>query len=376
MQGNKSEIVIQSPRWQNWLVVPLRLFLGVTFLYAGWQKLTDPQFFNPSTNGYIGKQIMAMAAGSPLKYFLLHIAAPHAMLFGILTAYGELAIGLGVLVGCLLRPASIFGFLINLLFFLTATWRVFPFFYGSDIVFMACWVTLFIAGPTNQALPAIDSWLVLWLIKHTRPDQQQRTAVICTWLFGVNVAISDADADTTQPLHRTDKQRSTSRYREWQLEQARQQARRNFIWGLVTGGAAIGALAWLAETLHWVPGSSANAATSTPAASATGTSGSVIAQISNVPTNSSLNFTLSSNSDPGLLIHLSNGNFVAYDAVCTHAGCTVDYDANSGNIVCPCHGATFDPANAAAVVHGPALIPLTSVPITVDHNAGTISLGS
>jgi len=41
--------------------------------------------------------------------------------------------------------------------------------------------------------------------------------------------------------------------------------------------------------------------------------------------------------------------------VCTHAGCTVDFQ--SGVIACPCHGSEFD-ANTGAVLRGPAATPL------------------
>jgi thiosulfate dehydrogenase [quinone] large subunit len=146
-------------------------------------------------------------------------------------------------------------------------------------------------------------------------------------------------------------------------------------------------LAWLAETFHLLPGSAANAndlnpaqvtpTLGSPVAGTTSTTtlpNGVIARINSIPTNSSVNFTLSSNGDPGILIHLSNGQFVAFDATCTHAGCPVDYDPSSRELICPCHGAAFDPAKAAAVLNGPAQTPLTSVPIKVDQSAGTISL--
>ena len=51
---------------RGWVLLPLRLFLGVTFVYAGIQKLTDPQFFQPNAAGYIGHQIAGFATQSLL----------------------------------------------------------------------------------------------------------------------------------------------------------------------------------------------------------------------------------------------------------------------------------------------------------------------
>src|ERR1700736_4341269 len=72
----------------EWALLPLRLFLGVTFVYAGIQKVTDPQFFNPRAIGYIGKQIIGFAHGSPLHDFLLRYVVPHAHAFGLLIIVG------------------------------------------------------------------------------------------------------------------------------------------------------------------------------------------------------------------------------------------------------------------------------------------------
>lgn len=66
---------------------------------------------------------------------------------------------------------------------------------------------------------------------------------------------------------------------------------------------------------------------------------------------------------PAVLVHLENGDFVAYSAVCTHQQCTVDY--RGGELTCPCHGSIFDPANGAEVVSGPAQRPLPEIPVEV-----------
>src|ERR671913_261984 len=92
------------------------------------------------------------------------------------------------------------------------------------------------------------------------------------------------------------------------------------------------------------------------------TGGTAIAGESQVAPGSAYKFEDSGN--PALLVHLENGDFVAYSAVCTHQACTVAYQ--DGNLACPCHGSTFDPANGASVVTGPATRPLPEIPVKVE----------
>ena len=91
--------------------------------------------------------------------------------------------------------------------------------------------------------------------------------------------------------------------------------------------------------------------TSVPSAS-TPTS-TLLANGTNIPTNQSLTLN-DSTYGPILLIHLDNGQFVAYSSICTHAGCQVQFDPSVKDIACPCHGAVYDPYNNAQVIGGPA----------------------
>jgi len=53
---------------------------------------------------------------------------------------------------------------------------------------------------------------------------------------------------------------------------------------------------------------------------------------------------------------------LAFDAVCPHAGCIVEYDNSGGAFVCPCHGSIFNAATGA-VEQGPAATGLQSIRI-------------
>jgi thiosulfate dehydrogenase [quinone] large subunit len=129
------------------LLLPLRLFMGLTFVYAGLQHLTDPSYFDPSKAGYIGHLIVQYAVGSPIHDFLVGVVAPNSVTFGWIVAISEVLIGIATLAGFLFRIAATVGLILNFTFFLSATWNAFPFYFGSDIVFVMCWLTLLLTGP-------------------------------------------------------------------------------------------------------------------------------------------------------------------------------------------------------------------------------------
>ena len=58
---------------------------------------------------------------------------------------------------------------------------------------------------------------------------------------------------------------------------------------------------------------------------------------------------------------------VAYSKICTHVGCPVAlYEQQTHHLLCPCHQSTFDIADSAKVVFGPANRRLPQLPISVD----------
>jgi serine/threonine protein kinase len=97
----------------------------------------------------------------------------------------------------------------------------------------------------------------------------------------------------------------------------------------------------------------------------------------NQPTNSSKYFTNPADGQGSSLLHLPNGNFVACERACTHEQVPVNYDAASHQLVCPAHGAIFDPTNGFSQVPGSGPSGLSPLPkVTIRVNAdGTITTG-
>ena len=65
---------------------------------------------------------------------------------------------------------------------------------------------------------------------------------------------------------------------------------------------------------------------------------------------------------------------VAFSKICTHVGCPVAlYEQQTHHLLCPCHQSTFDVADGAKVVFGPAKRALPQLPITVDDEGYLIA---
>ena len=65
---------------------------------------------------------------------------------------------------------------------------------------------------------------------------------------------------------------------------------------------------------------------------------------------------------------------IAFSKVCTHVGCPVAlYEQNTKHLLCPCHQSTFDLADEAKVIFGPAKRALPQLPISVDEEGYLIA---
>jgi cytochrome b6-f complex iron-sulfur subunit len=77
-------------------------------------------------------------------------------------------------------------------------------------------------------------------------------------------------------------------------------------------------------------------------------------------------------SSPAMLIHHTSGEWVALSAVCTHLGCTVQFEPASNRIHCACHGGNYDP-HTGQNVSGPPPKPLTRYKVNVAADSVVVS---
>jgi thiosulfate dehydrogenase (quinone) large subunit len=293
-------------------LLPLRLFLGVTFVYAGVQKLSDPGFLHAGAETYIGAQLEAFADGTPGGPLVRALALPIPTVAGVGVAVAEIAIGLLALAGRFTRGAAAGGLGLSLVLFLTASWHTSPYFLGSDIVFAFAWLPFVLAGAAGQL--ALDNRRLpaLGLRRGAGPLITRRAAIARA--AGVTAAATGVIAGvsflTRGPLP----------------ARARPRA-----------GAGAGAAVAGAATL--APGDA-------------------------------LAVTNPADGTPALVIRAADGGLSAFGATCTHQGCEVAW--RDGEIRCPCHHARFDPATGEPT-QGPARAPLPS--LEVSERGGQIVLG-
>jgi thiosulfate dehydrogenase (quinone) large subunit len=304
-------------------LLPLRLFLGATFVYAGIQKLSDPGFLHPGAPTYIGTQLRAFATHTPGGPLLRVFALPHVGLAGVGVALLEIAIGLLVAAGLLTRAAALAGLALNLVLFLTASWHTSPYFLGSDIVFVFAWMPLVLAGAAGQ--PALDNVLgrhgATTITRRPRPGDLTRRGALGR-VLGVVGATTLGTAGVAS------------------LAKGAYHGPSSLAAGPVAGKAPV----------------AKRAATSHPAAKRRATAGLPRGAVRLGSSRAVAPGNAAYYRDPGsgqadLLIRHTDGTLTAMSAICTHAGCQVGYQ--SGEIVCPCHGATYD-ADTGAVTGGPA----------------------
>ncbi|MFH8989019.1 DoxX family protein [Streptomyces sp. NPDC017940] len=139
----------------HYALLPLRIFLGVTFIYAGLDKITDSAFMKANGTGSLGE---TMRGVRDLAAFpeLVDLALKSPVGFGYAIALGELAVGIGILIGLLARVAALGGALISLSLWLTMSWHEEPYYYGNDLPYLMAWLPLVLAGAPYLS---VDAWL-------------------------------------------------------------------------------------------------------------------------------------------------------------------------------------------------------------------------
>ena len=143
----------------------IRLFIGYSWLTAGYKKLTGDFDASGFIQNAIANPVMG-PDGNPVYSwygsFLESFALPNIDLFNTIVPLGEFLIGLGLILGCLTTTAIFFGLVMNFSFFLAGTVSHIP----TDLFFGAI---LLFAG-FNAGKFGLDRWVIPYIRKMTSKE--------------------------------------------------------------------------------------------------------------------------------------------------------------------------------------------------------------
>lgn len=145
------------------LLTIVRLYLGYSWVKAGYHKVADG--FDAS--GYLQGAVAKASGENPVVQgwwasFLEGVAIPNAGLFSFLVAWGELLVGIGLILGCLTTAAAFFGIIMNFAFMFSGT-------ISSNPQMILLTIFILVAG-FNAGKIGLDRFVIPLIRKKTTGD--------------------------------------------------------------------------------------------------------------------------------------------------------------------------------------------------------------
>ncbi|HLZ30064.1 MAG TPA: DoxX family membrane protein [Chloroflexota bacterium] len=172
----KGHVLIQDPPiarffFQNtimaWLWLAVRVYVGLDFVVAGWHKFTTPAWMDGSGTGIMGFWKGALGttpAGAPVitfdwyRGFLQFLVDTNsAGWFGYVIVFGELAVGLGLIVGAFVGLAAAGGLLMNMAFLLAGATSTNPVLVILGVLLILAWKNAGYVGLDYFLLPMLGT---------------------------------------------------------------------------------------------------------------------------------------------------------------------------------------------------------------------------
>lgn len=136
-------------RW-SWIWLIVRLYVGWQWLSEGFDKVTTPAWggskAGTALTGWITGALAKASGAHPdvqgwYATFLRDVVLPHAAFWSVLVSYGELLVGLGLILGLFTGIAAFFGTTMNASYLLGGTVSINPILFGLASLLVLAWKT-------------------------------------------------------------------------------------------------------------------------------------------------------------------------------------------------------------------------------------------
>lgn len=147
-----------------WLIV--RLYVGYEWLMAGWGKYNNPAWVGPEAGagvkGFLMGALAKTAGEHPsvsgwYGWFIENVALQHTTFISFLITFGEIAVGLGLIVGLFTGIAAFFGTFMNLNFLFSGTVSTNPLMALLGLFLILAWRVAGWYGLDRYVLPALGT---------------------------------------------------------------------------------------------------------------------------------------------------------------------------------------------------------------------------
>jgi len=151
-------------RWA-WIWLILRLYLGYEWVLAGWEKLTGGWMgatAGQALSGFVKGALTKSTGAHPdvqgiYAGFLQNVVLPNVAVWSYVVAWGELLVGLGLIVGLFTGIAAFFGGFMNANYLLAGTVSTNPILFIIEIFIILAWKTAGWWGLDRWVLPALGT---------------------------------------------------------------------------------------------------------------------------------------------------------------------------------------------------------------------------
>jgi thiosulfate dehydrogenase [quinone] large subunit len=147
-----------------WIWTILRIYVGYEWLLAGWTKVTSAVWTGAqagvAVQGFLEGALQKTGGAHPnvstwYAAFITDFASQHTVFLSYLVAYGEVAVGVGLILGAFTGIAAFFGAFMNLNYLFAGTVSVNPFLLLIQLFLILAW--------RNAGWLGLDRWLLPWL---------------------------------------------------------------------------------------------------------------------------------------------------------------------------------------------------------------------
>ncbi|MDP2648492.1 MAG: TQO small subunit DoxD [bacterium] len=147
-----------------WLWLFVRLYLGWEWLQAGWGKVNNPAWAGSDAGaaltGFVNNALTKTEGAHPdvqwwYAWFLQHAVLPHVTLWSNMVAWGELLVGIALIVGLFVGLAAFAGMFMNFNFMLAGSVSVNPIWFAIAIGLVLSWRVAGYMGLDRYVLPRL-----------------------------------------------------------------------------------------------------------------------------------------------------------------------------------------------------------------------------